>query len=361
MKTQKNKEEVNQPLFNPQVANQTLEKMLNEDGSVKDNSSVTFNMPFHDWNQLHSNVTNYLKMPSFIQHSTKWLSSIDDATYPVIYDSNMSWVIKVNQYFQIFRKDLVMDAIISSLGTKASLYPQFMNWNPFGGAEFYFAIKDAWFKGELTQSSILDKLKVYVTEAKSKLIKDPQLPYLKNVNPIDITIHIIDLQKMHLEHNHTLIECELETQLGLYGTNAFWNKKQNKPNKNWDLLMDLGMNPRLEFDREYANHQVFTTGLSPKNKDDSSKAINKLKKALSHIFGLADGFDWFTKTGDIYKPNFSYDNSLMRTINKTSHMALQEKEYNAFDERDNSKWGQYDNTRDGTMNNEKEILDNDIY
>ena len=73
----------------------------------------------------------------------------------------------VGKYFQIFQKDLVMDAIISSLGTKASRYPQFMKCNPFGGAEFYFEIKDAWYKGELTNSYLLNKLKVYVAEAQS--------------------------------------------------------------------------------------------------------------------------------------------------------------------------------------------------
>ena len=361
MKTQIKKEEVKQQLFNPQVANQCLENILNEDGSLKDNSSVTFNMPYHDWHQLHANITNYLKMPLFIQYSTKWLSTIDDATYPVIYDSNMSWVIKVNQYFQIFRKDLVMDAIVSSLGTKASRFPQFMNWNPFGGAEFYFEIKDAWYKGDLTQSMILDKLKLYVSEAQSKIIKDPQLPFRKGVNPNEITIHIIDLAKMQFQHKGTLINCELETQVGLHGTDMFWNKKQNKPNKNWDILMDLGTNPRLEFDRGYANHQDFPTGFSQKNKDASSKAINKLKKALNNIFVLADGCEWFTKSGDVYKPNFNYDNSLMRTILNTSHIAQKENEYSAYDDRDDSDWAQYEDTNNGLFNNENEIKDNNIY
>jgi len=273
----------------------------------------------------------------------------------------MSWVIKVNQYENIFRKDLVMDAIVSSLGTNASKFPQFMNWNPFGGAEFYFEIKDAWFKGDLTQSMILDKLKLYVSEAQSKIIKDPQLPFREGVKPNEITIHIIDLAKMQFEHKRTLINCELETQIGLHGTDVFWNKKQNKPNKNWDLLTDLALNINLEFDRANTNHQVFPTGFSPKNKDDSSKAINKLSKALSHIFKLADGYNWFTKSGDVYRPNFSYNNSLWRTIQNTSHMAQNEKEYDAYADRSNAEWGHLDNTRDGLYNNEKSIPDNNEY
>jgi len=222
-------------------------------------------------------------------------------------------------------------------------------------------MKDAWYSNTMTNSFVHSSVRNMIQESKSKLIKDPQLPFKTDVNPRDITVHMIDLAKMQLEHDLHQIDCELETQVGLHGTNAFWNKKQNKPNKNWDLLMDLGLHPRLEYDRAFTNHQVFPTGFSPKNKDDSSKAINKLSKALNHIFKLADGYDWFTKSGDVYRPNFSYNNSLMRTIQNTSHMAQNEKEYDAYADRSSSEWGQYQDTRNGLFNNEKAIPDNNEY
>ena len=361
MKTQNNKVEVGQQkqVITKEQANNLLKQMMNDKGSFRKNTTLT--LPLHNWQGLQNVLRQMLDLPLFQVYVYDWMLEIEKTALHIIYNENNSWAVKVSAYHNIFNKDLIMDAITHTVGTNLINYPRFCEWKPFGGEDFYYSMKDAWYSNTMTNSFLHSSVRNVIQESKSKLIKDPQLPFKTDVNPNEITIHIIDLAKMQFEHKRYLINCELETQVGLHGTNMFWNKKQNKPNKNWDILMDLGTNPRLEFDRAYTNHQDFPTGFSQKNKDASSKAINKLKKALNNIFVLADGCEWFTKSGDVYKPNFNYDNSLMRTILNTSHIAQKENGYSAYDDRDDSDWAKYEDTNNGLFNNEKEIKDNNIY
>ena len=346
-------------VISTEQANNLLKQMMNDKGSFRQNTTLT--LPLHNWQGLQNGLKQMLELPLFQVYVYDWMLDIERTALQIIYNENNSWAVKVSAYHNIFNKDLIMDAITHAVGTSLINYPKFCEWKPFGGEEFYYSMKDAWYSNTMTNSFLHSSVRNVIQESKSKLIKDPQLPFLTDVNPRNITVHMVDVAKMQMEHERHLINCELETQVGLHGTDAFWNKKQNKPNKNWDLLMDLALNPLLEFDRANTNHQVFPTGFSPKNKDDSSKAINKLSKALSHIFKLADGYNWFTKSGDTYKPNFSYTNSIFSTIQKTSHMAQNEKEYDAYADRSNAEWGHLDDTRDGLYNNEKSIPDNNVY
>ena len=332
MKTQTEKVKVSQQnqVITKEQANNLLKQMMNDEGSFKQNTTLT--LPFNNWEALQNSLNMMLQLPLFNWHIADWMLKIEESSLEVIYNSNHSWGLKVNAYRNIFHKDLIMDAITNTLGTLVINFPKFCKWKPFGGTEFYYGMKDAFYSNKMTNTFVLGAVKNTIERSKRKLIKDPNLPINTNVNPHKVEISIIALDKMIVTYDHQYLECNLSTQRGLHGTQAFWNMKSKKGNKNWEMLIDLLAQPDKLFDRTATTHKAFSSGESPYQVTKASKEMSNLEKALSHIFVLGEEFKWFKKEGSMYIPNFKLSGSLFDVVEKATHEVRENKRYNAYDD-----------------------------
>lgn len=292
----------------PQEADKQLLK------AVEEKRKIDFEMNFSDWSILSSQIANYLQLPTFVVQITKWLQSIDNLTYQHIFNSQLSWVVRLNYYAQVFRKDLIMDVIICVYGTQ--IPEQFRGHKPFGGDEFYFKMKDAWFQGKFNGSFLMKELKETIKMEKSTAIQDPQLPFASNFDPQNVRISMVNNKTLILQIKEQLINIDISKQIGLQGTKGFWNKKSQKGNKNWDILTDVFCHPDNVLDMNGTGYSSFPTGMSKIQRDKSSKSVSGLKSALDFILELNSGKEWFTKKETVYEPNFRLGSSYIDAVRK---------------------------------------------
>ena len=141
--------------------------MMNDERSFKQNTTLT--LPFNNWEALQNSLNMMLQLPLFNWHIADWMLKIEESSLEVIYNSNHSWGLKVNAYRNIFHKDLIMDAITNTLGTLVINFPKFCKWKPFGGTEFYYGMKDAFYSNKMTNTVVWGAGKNTIERSKRKL------------------------------------------------------------------------------------------------------------------------------------------------------------------------------------------------
>lgn len=302
----------NKIIIKPEYSKEQFEEL---DQIVKDKlkSGQLKSWDFHwsNFERLKYDVSLYLKIPSFRDTIVPMLEEKIKLAHSLIFDNAVSMRLKVIQFRQIFFHDLTMDAIMSTY----SIAPKkITDFRPFGGSEFYFNMKEAFYENEFTDLFILKALTEVMSQEKAKVIRDPELPILKGIKPESVTVHINDNESLMLEVGEKTFTVNIKNQLGLQGTKGFCSKKSKEGNKNWDILQDVFVHPSHFLDMNGSGYMAFPTGMNKRERDKSSKSISKLENALNLVIELEDGSEWFRKDKTVYIPNFGVGNSYLKCV-----------------------------------------------
>lgn len=270
----------------------------------------------HNWAVLERQVKSYMTLPTFRARILDMLNESDKECKSVVYDENLSNVVRMQPLLRLFKNDLVRNMILCLNG--GTIPEQMRNWVPFGGDHYYHELKDKWYsekQKELKHTWLESSLNKIVAEHNNRHNIDPELPIWSEHSPppepSQITISMIDTHKLSIEWDSLYGEINLREQVGLHGAEGLWNKNEQKPNANMKVLIDLWLNTNHIFDMTDGSHQSFKTGLSNAQRKSASRQVSKLNGALNKILKLAIDpktevpHTWFAKEGTTYIPKFT--------------------------------------------------------